>query len=126
MFIRFQSPNLGHVVGPYPGGGGTHGNMFGAPIDLREPHGHLAHQDGSKDVKDDERLSSDLAQHSVLAAQSGITRQQLINRFVSPPRGERGILALVLASLEAQTMPRTPKHVANSEFVHEMKHFLSI
>lgn len=71
-----QSPNLGRqYTGAAPGA------LYSAPLDLRESHNPnaIGHPD-SKDVKDDERPATDLQQHSVLAAQSGITRQQLINR----------------------------------------------
>ncbi|XP_071523010.1 nuclear hormone receptor FTZ-F1 beta-like isoform X4 [Panulirus ornatus] len=71
-----QSPNLGRVP-QYPGA--APGGFFNAPLDLRETHSLAGHPDSSKDPKDDERLTADLAQHSVIAAQSGITRQQLIN-----------------------------------------------
>ncbi|XP_042876233.1 nuclear hormone receptor FTZ-F1 beta-like isoform X3 [Penaeus japonicus] len=75
-----QSPNLGRVPShpsQYPGAGP--GGLYSAPLDLRESHNLGGHPDSSKDVKDDERLAADLSQHSVIAAQSGITRQQLIN-----------------------------------------------
>ena len=67
-----QSPNLGRIVG-------VAGPLFGGPLDLREPH--VSHNDGPKELKEEERINtSELAQHSVLTTQSGITRQQLINR----------------------------------------------
>lgn len=75
-----QSPNLGRVpqfTGAAPG------SLYGAPLDLREPHAlppPQPHQD--KDGKEEDRLTADMGGHSVIAAQSGITRQQLINRFV--------------------------------------------
>ncbi|XP_045610994.1 nuclear hormone receptor FTZ-F1 beta isoform X2 [Procambarus clarkii] len=71
-----QSPNLGRVP-QYPGA--APGVLYGAPLDLRDSHSLIGHPDSSKDPKDDDRLTTDLAQHSVIAAQSGITRQQLIN-----------------------------------------------
>lgn len=73
-----QSPNLGRVSS-YPGVAIGPGGLYVAPLDLRDHHALNHHPDSSKALKDDDQLAQDLAQHSVLAAQSGITRQQLIN-----------------------------------------------
>ncbi|XP_068240807.1 nuclear hormone receptor FTZ-F1 beta-like [Palaemon carinicauda] len=72
-----QSPNLGRVPGQYPGAGP--GGMYGGLLELREPHTIVGHPESSKDLKEEERLTTELPPHSVLPTQPGITRQQLIN-----------------------------------------------
>lgn len=73
-----QSPNLGRVP-QYTGA--APGALYSAPLDLRESHNpNPVGLPDCKETKEDDRPATDLQQHSVLAAQSGITRQQLINR----------------------------------------------
>lgn len=72
-----QSPNLGRVP-QYTGA--APGALYSAPLDLRESHNpNPVGLPDCKETKEDDRPATDLQQHSVLAAQSGITRQQLIN-----------------------------------------------